>query len=89
MRAANIGSRPTTAVNSHLRRASSAIAAPRTMSGKAPLHVAAEHGRVGEVAALLADGANVDETTTEGFGTTALWFACVLVKMMNLVAIAD
>jgi len=31
------------------------------MSGKAPLHVAAYHGRVEEVAVLLADGANVDE----------------------------
>ena len=46
------------------------------MSGKAPLHVAAEHGRVGEVAVLLADGANVDEPTMDGYGATALWFAC-------------
>jgi hypothetical protein len=43
------------------------------MSGKAPLHVAAYHGRVEEVAVLLAAGANVDEDVN---GDTPLLIAC-------------
>ena len=41
------------------------------MPGKPPLHLAAEHGRVEEVAVLLADGAKVDATTkADGVGYT-------------------
>ena len=38
---------------------------------------AARHGRVADVAALLADGADVNEPKTDGSGNTALQIACV------------
>ena len=50
------------------------------MPGKPPLHLAAEHGRVEEVAVLLADGAKVDATTkADGVGYTALAAAAAVI----------
>ena len=44
--------------------------------GDTPLIDAARHGRAGDVAALLADGADVNEPKTDGSGATALYIAC-------------
>ena len=41
------------------------------------LSLAAHNGRAADVAALLADGADVNEKTTEGSDYTALHFACM------------
>jgi ankyrin repeat protein len=41
-----------------------------------PLIDAVRHGRVADVAALLADGADVNEPKTDGSGVTALYIAC-------------
>ena len=46
-------------------------------AGDTPLIDAARHGRAGDVAALLADGADVNEPTTDGSGDTALIVACI------------
>ena len=45
-------------------------------AGDTPLIDAARHGRAGDVAALLADGADVNEPRTDGSGWTALLIAC-------------
>ena len=45
------------------------------MPGVAPILEAALHGRVADVVALIADGADVNETLPEG-GETALHIAC-------------
>ena len=45
-------------------------------AGDTPLIDAARHGRVADVAALLAGGADVDEPKTDGSGVTALYIAC-------------
>ena len=44
--------------------------------GDTPLIHAARHDRTADVVALLADGADVNETKTDGTGCTALWIAC-------------
>ncbi len=44
--------------------------------GDTPLIDAARHGRVADVAALLAGGADVNEPKTNGEGDTALHVAC-------------
>ena len=44
-------------------------------AGDTALIDAARHGRAADVAALLADGADVNEPKTSGDGVTALWVA--------------
>ena len=44
--------------------------------GDTPLIDAARHGRAAGVAALLADGADVNEPKTDGSGATALYATC-------------
>ena len=46
------------------------------LQGDTPLIDAARHGRAAGVAALLADGADVNEPKTDGSGATALYVAC-------------
>ena len=45
-------------------------------AGDTPLIDAARNGRAADVAALLADGADVNEPKTDGTGATALHVAC-------------
>ncbi len=49
----------------------------RMREGDTPLIDAARHGRADDVAALLSDGADVNETMANGSGRTALWPACM------------
>ena len=50
----------------------------RTMrEGDTPLVDAARHGRAADVAALLADGADVNEPMTNGSGVTALHLSLI------------
>ena len=44
-------------------------------AGDTPLIDAARHGRLADVAALLVDGADVNEPKTDGSGLTALFVA--------------
>ena len=46
------------------------------VQGDTPLTDAARHGRAADVAVLLADGADVNESMTNGAGATALHLAC-------------